>query len=244
VVARTKAKGITLFLVDGKAKGIKYELLKTLSGSHKQSEVTFKDVKVSQKDIVGELHKGWGVIEKVIKVGAVMLCAEMLGAGQKLLEMSVDYAKTRVQFDMPVGVNQYVQEHCVRSLGYVDTSRYLTYQAAWLLSEDKDSDLEVAIAKAWTSEGNERICWYTHQVLAGVGSTEAVGTLPIYTRIGQVSQYYLGSAEYYTEKVADEIEKLPVPEKPKGKALGLWKPGKQGYPSWDIWKEYYKKKDE
>ncbi len=244
VVARTGARGITLFLVDGKSKGIKYELLKTMSGNFKQSEVTFKDVKVSKKDIVGEIHKGWGVIEQVLKVGAVMLSAEMLGAGQKVLEMSVDYAKTRVQFDMPIGVNQYVQEHCVKALAYVDTTKYVTYQAAWLLSEGKESDLEVSIAKAWASEGNERICWYGHQVLAGVGSTEAAGTLPIYTRLGNVAQYYLGSPEYHMEKIADEIEKVPAPEKPKGKALGLWKPGKQGYPSWDIWKEYYTKKDE
>lgn len=249
VVARTKtvknlANGITLFLVDAKSAGIQYELLKTLSGNHKQSEVVFKDVRVEKKDIIGELHQGWGVIEQVLKAGAVMLCAEMVGAGQKVLEIAVDYAKTRVQFDMPIGVNQYVQEHCVRALAYVDTSRHLTYQAAWLLSEGKESNLEVSIAKSWVSEGNERICWHGHQVLAGVGSTNAAGTLPIYTRLGSVSQYYLGSPEYHMEKVADEVEKLPPPDKPKGKALGLWKPGTQGYPGWDVWREYLQKKDE
>jgi alkylation response protein AidB-like acyl-CoA dehydrogenase len=247
VVTRTKtgrnsADGITLFLVNAKSEGIKYELLKTLSGNHKQSEVVFKDVKVGKQDIVGELHKGWKVIDKVLKAGVVMLCAEMLGAGQKVLEIAVDYAKTRIQFDMPIGLNQYVQGHCIRALAYVDTSRHLTYQAAWLLSEGQDCDMEVSMAKSWVSEGNERICWHGHQVLAGVGSTDAAGTLPIYTRLGTDSQYYLGGAEYHLEKVADEVEKLPPPDRPKGKALGLWKPGTQGLPSWDIWKEYYQKK--
>ncbi len=243
VVARTRAKGITLFLVNAKSTGIKYELLKTLSGDHKQCEVTFQDVTAGKSDIVGKLHRGWVVIDQILKIGAVMLCAEMVGAEQKVLDIMVDYAKTRVQFDLPIGINQYVQDHCVRALAYVDTSRYVTYQAAWLLSEGKDSDLEISIAKAWVSEGNERVNWYGHQVLAGVGSTEAVGTLPIYTKLGNVSQYYLGSPEYHLEKVATEIEKLLAPDQPKGKPLGLWQPGKQSYPSWDIWKEYYQKKD-
>ena len=243
VVTRTRARGITLFLVNSKSPGIKFELLKTLSGDHKQSEVTFQNVRVGKQDILGELHRGWPVIDKVLKIGAVMLCAEMVGAEQKVLDMMVDYAKTRVQFDMPIGIHQYVQDHCVRALSYVDTSRFVTYQAAWLMSEGKESDLEVSIAKAWVSEGNERVNWYGHQVLAGVGSTLAVGTLPIYTKLGNVSQYYLGSPEFHMERIADVIGKLPAPDKPKGKALGLWKPGKQGYPSWDIWKEYYQKDD-
>jgi alkylation response protein AidB-like acyl-CoA dehydrogenase len=246
VVTRTKqgkkvVDGITLFIVDARSAGISCEMLKTLSGAHKQSAITFKNVRVPKENIVGRLHKGWEPLSKILKIGTVMLCAEMVGAGQKILEMTTDYAKTRIQFEMPIGINQHVQEHCVQMLALVDTSRYVTYQSAWLLSEDKDCDLEVAIAKAWTSEGNEKICWYAHQVFAGVGSTEALGVMPIYTRLGNVAQYYLGSAEYYMNKIADELEKLSEPDKSLGKPLGLWKADKQGFPSWDIWREYYQK---
>jgi alkylation response protein AidB-like acyl-CoA dehydrogenase len=79
VVTRTRARGITLFLVNSKSPGIKFELLKTLSGDHKQSEVTFQNVRVGKQDILGEFHRGWPVIDKVLKIGAVMLCAEMVG---------------------------------------------------------------------------------------------------------------------------------------------------------------------
>ena len=165
----------------------------------------------------------------------------MVGAGQKVLEMTVDYAKTRIQFDMPIGLNQYVQEHCVRSLALVDTSRYITYQAAWLLSQDKDCDLEIAIAIAWTGEGNERINWYAHQVLAGVGSTEALGSLPIFSRFGNVSQFYLGSPEHYISKITDELEYIPAPERPVGPPIGLWDPQRHDLPSWDIWRDWFVK---
>ncbi|MDP2920154.1 MAG: acyl-CoA dehydrogenase family protein [Dehalococcoidia bacterium] len=249
VVARTRkataspSGGITLFLVDAKSPGIKYTLLKTMSGNHKQSEVVFNKVKVPAESVVGEVGGGWAPLERSIKIGAVMLCAEMVGAGQKVTELTVDYAKTRIQFDMPIGIHQYVQEHCVRCLAYTDTSRHTTRQATWLLCEGRPCDLEVAIAKAWTSEGNERINWHSHQVLAGVGSTEALGTLPLYTRFGNVSQFYLGSPEHYLRKIADELENLPAPEKPAGKRLGLWQPGRKDLPSWDIWREYFEKVD-
>ena len=246
VAARTRkvknaAGGITLFLVEAKSRGISCTKLRTISGNNKQCEVKFEGVTVPASNILGGVNGGWAPLDKSIKTGVVLLCAEMVGAGQKVLEMTVDYAKTRIQFDMPIGLNQYVQEHCVRSLALVDTSRYITYQAAWLLSQDKDCDLEIAIAKAWTGEGNERINWYAHQVLAGVGSTEALGSLPIFSRFGNVSQFYLGSPEHYISKITDELEYIPAPERPVGPPTGLWDPQRHDLPSWDIWRDWFVK---
>ena len=121
--------------MDAKSPGISYNLLRTTAGD-KQSEVIFNKVKVPEKNMVGELDGGWAPLAKAMQVGAVMLCAEMAGAGQRLLELTVDYAKTRVQFDMPIGINQYVQEHCVNLLSEVESSKWVTYQAAWKLSEN------------------------------------------------------------------------------------------------------------
>ena len=161
-VARTRNggapdDGITLFLVDASSPGISCTQLKTMSGSHKQSEVIFDKVKVPAKSIVGELHGGWAPLAESMKIGAVMLCAEMTGAGQKILEMTVDYAKTRLQFDMPIGINQHVQAHCVQLVADVDTSRWLTYLAAWKLGEGLPSDFDVSVAKAWTSDAVHQV---------------------------------------------------------------------------------------
>ena len=243
-VARTKdgavpEDGITLFLVDAKSPGINYTLLSTQSGDNKQSEVIFDKVKVPKKNIVGELNGGWTPLAKTMQLGAVMLCAEMAGAGQRVLELTVDYAKTRIQFDMPIGINQFVWGHCVQLVKDVDGSRQVTYLAAWNLSEGLPCDLEVAIAKAWTGDAYERACWTAHQVLAGVGSTDALGVMPLYTKRGNLAQFYLGDTNYHLEKIAQELETLPPPERAKGKPLGLWEAGKEGLPSWDIWRDYY-----
>ncbi len=242
-VARTRKgrvpeQGITLFLVDAKSPGISCTLLSTTSGDNKQNEVVFDKVRVPKKNIVGKLNGGWAPLEKVLKVGAVMLCAEMVGAGQRIVEITVDYAKTRIQFDMPIGINQWVQEHCVQLVSDVDGSRWVTYLAAWKVSEGLPSDMEVAIAKAWASDAHDESLWCAHQVFAGVGSSEAMGVLPIYTRRGKLQQLYLGNSAYHLEKIANELEKLPPPEKPKGKPLGLWDPQKEQIPGWDIWRDY------
>lgn len=245
-VARTRSSrkaenGVTLFMVDTKSEGIKYNLLKTLSGNNKQSEVIFSNVRVPAKNIIGRLNGGWGPLTRSIKVGALMLCAQMVGAGQRILEMTVDYAKTRVQFDMPIGIHQHVQAHCVSLVGDVDTSRMVTHLAAWKLKESIPADLEVAIAKAWTGEAYRDACWRAHQVLAGIGSVETVGLLPIYTKQGSVANYYLGSPAEYQKVIVRELESLPAHEKARGEPRGLWDMKKPVVPSWEIWKEYYQK---
>jgi alkylation response protein AidB-like acyl-CoA dehydrogenase len=247
-VARTKdegkpEEGITLFLVDATSPGINITLLRTFTGD-KQSEVIFDKVRIPKKNMVEELNGGWSPLSRVLQVGAVMLCAEMVGAGQRMVELTVDYAKTRIAFDLPIGVNQYVQEHCVSALGDVEGSRWVTFQAAWKLSEGLPCDFEVALAKAWTSEANERYCCRCHQVFSGVGTLLDDGVLPLYTRRGKSKQLYLGDASYHLKKVADEVVKWPPLEKPKGKPLGIFDVNlleEEQVPAWEPWRERYEK---
>jgi alkylation response protein AidB-like acyl-CoA dehydrogenase len=242
-VTRTQDKGapengITLFLVDAKSPGVSYTVLDTLNNKNQQCEVIFKNVRVPKKNMVGKINEGWAPLFKTIQLGAVMLSAQMVGAGERVLEITVDYAKTRIQFEMPIGVNQFVQEHCVQIAAKQDACRRLTEYAAWSLGIPEEVDFGVAACKAWVSEAHEMINWHAHQVLAGVGSMAVLHILPLYTRSGLVAQYYLGSTPYWLEKVTIEMEKLPPHLKTKGKPLGLWDPGKKRLPVWDIWREY------
>ncbi len=240
--------GITLFLVDAKTPGISCTPLKTTAGD-KQSEVVFKGVRVPRNNIVGVLNQGWSPLSKALQVGAVMLCAEMVGAAQRLLELTVDYAKTRIQFDQPIGVHQHIQDHCVYLLSEVDSSRWVTYQAAWKLSQGLPCDMEVAIAKAWTSDAHERACWRAHQVHAGVGFTTDAGAIPLFTRRAKSQQLYLGDTSHHLKKVAEQIDKWLPPEKGRGKPLAVWDiPEEKQAPTWQPWQERWegiqKRKDE
>lgn len=241
-VARTRQtrkpeEGITLFLVNAKSPGVKCELLDTIANKNKQCELVLDKVRVPKKNIVGELNKGWAPLFNSIQTGVVMLCAEMAGAAQRVQDITVDYAKARIQFDMPIGINQHVQEHCVQLTIRQDGCRHITNYAAWALGQP-DHDMEVAMAKAFCSEAFEQLCWRAHQVLAGVGTMAILHMLPHYTRWGNVAKNYLGDTEFWLEKVAVELEKLPPHQKTKGKPMGLWDAGRKQVPVWDIWREF------
>lgn len=227
---------VTVFLIDAKSPGITYTTLRTTVGDNRQSEVVFDNVEVPGKNIIGKLHGGWATLEKVVKVGAVLLSAQMVGSAEKAMELAVDHAKTRIQFDMPIGIHNWVQEYCIMAFADVQGTRNLVYEAAWMLSQGMPCDLEVAMAKARANEACVDAHWQAHQVLAGVGFITQDGVMPLHTKRGKVCQFYLGDTDHWMEKIAQQVEQWPDVEKPKGKPLGIFDvPEDLQIPGWDVW---------
>ncbi|MDH4300259.1 MAG: acyl-CoA/acyl-ACP dehydrogenase, partial [Dehalococcoidia bacterium] len=138
-VARTRKTknpedGITLFLVDAESPGLECTLLKTLARD-KQCEVVFDNVTVSERSVVGKRDEGWPVVKDILQKAAVAKCAEMVGGAQAALDMAVNYAKERVQFGRPIGSFQAIQHYCANMAMDVSGSRFVTYRAAWKVSE-------------------------------------------------------------------------------------------------------------
>jgi len=206
-VARTKegtsADGITLFLVDARSPGISHTMLHGIA-SDKQAEVVFKNVRVPAKNIIGELNKGWAAVEKIIERAALGKCAEMIGGAQQVLEMTVAYAKERVQFDRPIGSFQAVQHHCANMVADVEGSKYITYEAAWRLSEGLPCAQEIAMTKTWVSEAYRRVVALSHQVHGAIGFTQD-HDLHLYFRRAKAAELAFGDAGFHREKVAVEM---------------------------------------
>jgi alkylation response protein AidB-like acyl-CoA dehydrogenase len=203
-VARTKPKGgITIFLVDAKNPRINYTVLKTIAGD-KLCEVVFNQMPVSKANILGRLNQGWSAVQKIIQRAAVGKCCEMVGNIQRVLEMTVDYAKERKQFDRPIGSFQVIQHYCADMATDVDSARFSTYQAAWMLSEGLPCTKEVAIAKAWVGEASQRIFALAHQIHGAIGVT-IEHDLHYYTRRAKAAELAFGNADFYREVVAKEM---------------------------------------
>lgn len=205
--ARTKEgdseDGITLFLVDAKTPGIKCTMLSTIA-SDKQAEVTFENVRVSKKNVLGEVNKGWDAIAKLVERAAIGKCAEMVGGAQQVLEMTVEYAKERVQFGKPIGSFQAIQHHCANMATDVDGSKFITYEAAWMLSEGLPCTKEAAMAKAWTSEAYRRVVTLGHQVHGAIGFTKD-HDMQLYFRRAKAAELAFGDADFHRERVAVEM---------------------------------------
>lgn len=208
VVARTdkKAKpekGITIFIVDAKSPGISSIVLKTIAND-KLCEVVFDKVKVPKKNILGQLNQGWSGVQKIIERSAVAKCCEMVGCIQAALDMTVNYAKERKQYDRPIGSFQVIQHYCVDMLIDVEGTRLSTYQAAWMLSEGLPCTQEIAIAKAWAGQACQRVMALAHQVHGAIGCT-IDHDLQYYTRRAKAAEVTFGDAEFYQEVVAQEM---------------------------------------
>jgi len=207
-VARTNEQvkaenGITIFIVDAKSPGISYTVLKTVAND-KLFEVVFDGVRIPEGNILGELNHGWSVVQKVIEQAAVAKCCEIVGGIQQVLEMTVDYAKERKQFDRPIGSFQIIQHYCSDMATDVDGLRFITYQAAWRLSEGLPGTKEVAMAKAWLAESCERVFTLAHQIHGAIGCT-ADHDLQFYTRRAKAAELTFGDADFYREIIAQEM---------------------------------------
>lgn len=194
------AQGLTVFAVDPGASGIEIGLLETI-GSDRQCEVVFTNVNVSASDVVGPVDGAWPALQRHLDRAKVLGCVWSVGGAEYVLEMAVDYAKNRVQFGRPIGTFQAVSHRCADMAIDCDGMRFVTYHAAWKLSEGLPADQEVAIAKAWTGEAYRRVTASGHQVHGGVAYMME-HDMQMYYRRAKAAELLYGDGDYHRELVA------------------------------------------
>jgi alkylation response protein AidB-like acyl-CoA dehydrogenase len=196
-------QGPTLFRVNRGSPRQRIIVLDTLA-LEKMSTVVFEGTEVSSSDILGEPGEGASYIEAVLPKAIICKCAEMLGGLQRVVDMTVSYVKERHQFGRPLGALQVVQHNCVDMTTYLETARLLTYQAASLLSEGIACGKEVAMAKAWCSDGYKKCTWIAQQLHGGIGFSEE-HDLHLYYKHAKAAELLFGDSWFHRKKVADEM---------------------------------------
>jgi len=196
-------EGLTIFIVDAPSPGLSHSALRTIAGD-KLFEVVFDRVRVPRENILGQPGKGWEIVQRIIERGAAAKCCDLVGGLQRVLEMTLDYAKERQQFDRPIGSFQVIQHYCADMAIDVDSTRFSTYQAAWMLSEGLPCRKEIAIAKAWAGETYERVVTLAHQIHGAIGCT-IDHDLQFYTKRGKAAQLSFGDGDYHRETVAQQM---------------------------------------
>ncbi|MCH8184875.1 MAG: acyl-CoA dehydrogenase [Chloroflexi bacterium] len=205
VAARTGtgAEDVTLFIVPRETNGVTQTLLQTIA-SDRQSEIVFDDARLPGSAVLGKVNAGWATVARVLDWGAIGKCAEMSGGGQKVLDITVDYVKQRTQFGRPIGSFQAIQHHCANMATDVEGSRYITYQAAWRLSEGLPAKREVAMAKAWVSDAYRRVCALGHQSHGAIGFTKE-HNMQLFSRRAKAAELAFGDGDYHLDAVAHAI---------------------------------------
>jgi len=198
--AETGEQGLTAFLVNTRSRGVRTELLSTISGGG-QCKVKFKNVKVSTRDVLGKFNQGWKVMDYLAQRASILQCAEVTGACQAVLDMSVAYAKDRVQFDKPIGSFMAIQHKLVDMLTEVEGLQYLVYNAGWLLSTGARADMAVSLAKAKANEVYQQVCIEGIKIHGAIGFTMD-HDIGCYFRRVKAVEFALGDTDVHLEKVA------------------------------------------
>jgi alkylation response protein AidB-like acyl-CoA dehydrogenase len=205
IVAARAPEGVSLFLVDADTEGVARRRLETMDMTRKQAEVTLRDVTVSEDRLVGSAGTGWTVIERVLEKAIVNLSAEQVGAAQKCLEMSVEYAKTRHQFGRPIGSFQAIKHKCADMLVQVESAKSACYYAAWAASEDNEELAIVApMAKSYCSEAFFHCASENIQIHGGIGFTWEHDA-HLYFKRAKSSELLFGDPAYHRARLADRL---------------------------------------
>jgi alkylation response protein AidB-like acyl-CoA dehydrogenase len=210
VAARTESskgeEGISLFALDVPKEGVSVTTLDTLDQTRKLCDVKLDQVRVGPESLLGARGAGWAILQHVIDRAKVGLCAEMCGGAERVLEMSVEYAKVRVQFDRPIGSFQAIQHKCANMLSLVESAKVATYYAAWAVSNDApEASLAAAMAKSYASDAYRVLTGEAIQIHGGIGFTWE-HDLQLYFRRAKASELTFGDATFHRVRVAELMD--------------------------------------
>lgn len=201
VAARTDA-GVSLFQVDADAEGLTRTALSTMDQTRKQAKLEFSGVAAT---LIGDDGAGWSTMETVLDLAAVALAAEQVGGAQMCLDMSVEYAKVRVQFGRPIGSFQAIKHKCADMLLEVESAKSAAYYAGWCAAEMNDELPQVAsLAKSYCSEAYFHAAAENIQIHGGIGFTWE-HPAHLYFKRAKSSELLFGDPTYHRELLAQRI---------------------------------------
>ena len=195
--------GTTLFLIGAENPDIALESIDTLA-SDKQCELVLDRVPVSPSYVVGEKCKSGPIIKEMQLLGALCESAYILGLLEKALEMAVSHAKSRKQFGRPIGSFQAIQHQCADMATEIDKIKFLTYQAAWKLSENIPADKDIHMAKAKASDASRTVTILSIKIHGGLGISQEYD-LQLYFRRAKAAETAFGDGNAHREFVAQSL---------------------------------------
>ena len=203
VVAVRIGADLGLLVVPTDRPGIRHLPLDAISGE-KLFEVTFDRVEVRPDDLLGRVGDGGALLAPALRAGSLARTAEMVGGAQRVLELAVEHAKTRVQGGRPIGGYQAIQHACADLLRGVESARPLALSAAWRVERGQPSDAEVAMAKSYTGDACLSVARKAHQIFGAIGYCEEHPLHRFHKRILAARLEY-GDAVHHAETIARAI---------------------------------------
>lgn len=208
VAARTDGdsrdrQGITLFLVDKGAQGVRVRGYPTADGG-RAGELYLEGVRVGPEAVLGRVGEGLPLLERVIDHGIAAVCAEAVGAMQALNELTLNYLKTRQQFGQPIGKFQVLQHRMVDMYIAHEEAKSMAMMAAIRVTEEDPREREKAMsaAKVQIGKSGRYVGQQGIQLHGGIGMTEEYAAGHYFKRLTMIDRSF-GDTDYHLRRFAE-----------------------------------------
>ena len=195
--------GVALFIVDAAAPGVQLHSFATIDGL-RCAEIAFEQVRLQADARLGTVEQGADVIERMVARGIAALCAESVGAMERLIELTIEYLKSRRQFGQPLAGFQVLQHRVAEMLTAAEQARAMAFMAA---ARVEDPDLNerrraLSAAKALVGQSGRLIGEQAVQLHGGMGMTDELAIGHYFKRLVGID-LSLGDSEYHLERFGD-----------------------------------------
>ena len=193
--------GLTLFLVDPKAKGLAVERT-AMVDSHNAARIVFDNVEVNADSVLGEVDQGFGLLEGVLNIGRGAVASEMVGLSDEVFGRTVTYLKERKQFGKAIGEFQALQHRAAQLYIDIEITRAAVLKALQALDTDLDKAAHaVAVAKARAGTTATLAVQEGVQMHGGMGMTDQFD-IGFFMKRARVCQELFGDSNFHTDQLA------------------------------------------
>jgi alkylation response protein AidB-like acyl-CoA dehydrogenase len=199
--AAGESSGITLFLVDPKAKGIATERT-IMVDSHNAARIDFDEVEVDADHVLGEVDQGYGLLDGMLNIGRGAVASEMVGLSEEVFSRTMTYLKERKQFGKAIGEFQALQHRAAQLYIDIEITRAAVLKALQTLDGNfENAASAVAVAKARAGTTATRAVQEGVQMHGGMGMTDQFD-IGFFMKRARVCEELFGDANYHADQLA------------------------------------------
>ena len=193
--------GLTLFLVDPKAKGVAIERT-VMVDAHNAARITFDNVEVDADHVLGDIDRGYDLLDGVLDLGRGTVASEMVGLSEEVFGRTAAYLKERKQFGKAIGEFQALQHRAAHLYIEIEITRAAVLKALQALDADPaNAAALVAVAKARAGATATRAVQEGVQMHGGMGMTDQFD-IGFFMKRARVCEELLGDANYHADRLA------------------------------------------
>jgi len=201
--AGTGASGVSLFLVEATAPGVRVRPQETIDLTRRVGEVELRNATVARDAVVGKPGGGWPLLARLLDLGAIAIAADSLGGAARTLEMAVEYAKVREQFGRKIGSFQAIKHMAAEMVADVEPARSLVWYAAYAFDHrPREAARAAAMAKARLGEVYTATVDRAVQMHGGIGFTWE-HDLHLWFKRARWNEVAFGDPTFHRERLAN-----------------------------------------